>query len=177
MTAGRTEPVEPVGTYARRAGDTVRLQLQLPEAEGLTEPTLRLRRRNGKGRILVAADASPAGQGVFLTASLPREDLRPGLWQIALRPDQEAPFKPLQARLLFNNKQPIALLAGPTPRTEMAPPRPRSQAPQAAADTGHRARRTAVKVVDTALSRLPEERAARYRAALAKAARRVSPRA
>ena len=174
MTAGGVEPVEPVGTYARRAGDSVRLQLLLPDAEGLTEPTLQLRRRNGKARIVVPATASTSEQGVLVTAGLPREELRPGLWHIALKPDQEGPFRPLQARLLFNAKQPIALLAGPAPRTEMPEPSPRRAASNVPAKSPSRARHVAVTIVDKALSRLPEERAARYRASLGRLARRFS---
>lgn len=174
MTAGGVEPVEPVGTYARRAGDSVRLQLLLPDAEGLTEPTLQLRRRNGRARIVVPATASTSEQGVLVTAGLPREELRPGLWHIALKPDQEGAFRPLQARLLFNDKQPIALLAGPAPRTEMPEPSPRMAASKVPAKSPGRARHAAVTIVDKALSRLPEERAARYRASLGRAARRFS---
>jgi hypothetical protein len=174
MAAGGIKRVEPVGTYARKSGDTVRLQLQLPDAPELQEPTLRLRARNGKGVVEAPAEVRPAGGGVIVTASMPRADLRPGVWRVAVRPEPDGPFRPLRARLLINDRQPIALLSGPVPRTEMAPPRPRTGP---TGPTGLRrqdkARRAAVKVVDGALSRLPEERAARYRAALAKAARRV----
>lgn len=175
MAAGDIKRVEPVGTYARKSGDTVRLQLQLPDAPQLQEPTLRLRARNGKGVVEAPAEVRPAGGGVIVTASMPRADLRPGVWRVALRPEPDGPFRPLQARLLINDRQPVALLSGPVPRTEMAPPRPRT-GPSGQTPVERRqdkARRAAVKVVDGALSRLPEERAARYRAALAKAARRV----
>lgn len=175
MAAGGIRRVEPVGTYARKSGDAVRLQLQLPDAPELEEPTLRLRARNGKGVVEAPAEVRPAGGGVIVTAGVPREDLRPGVWRVALRPEPDGPFRPLQARLLINDRQPIALLSGPVPRTEMAPPRPRTSptGPTPVVRRQEKARRAAVKVVDGALSRLPEERASRYRAALAKAARRV----
>jgi hypothetical protein len=100
--------------------------------------------------------------------------LRSGTWRLWVKPDGASDFRRMAAWLVVSDSQPIALLSGETPRTQMAPPRPRRR-PAGAAGGRRRsqARRALVKVADSALSRLPEERRARYRSTLAKAARRV----
>lgn len=108
-----------------------------------------------------------------MTAEVPNDQLQPGVWRFALRSAEEDDFRRLEARLLIKPEQPIALLVGPRPDTAMAPPPPRGASSGPEITSGGRARRGVVHIVDSALARLPEERASRYRAALGRAARRL----
>jgi hypothetical protein len=174
MTTDVDQAVEVVGTYARREGTTVRLQLHLPTAAELTEPRLQLRRRGEASPVECAATVSSVGTWSTLNASVDGDRLRSGTWRLWVKPDGASDFRRMAAWLVVRDSQPIALLSGETPRTQMAPPRPRRRpAGTAGGRRRSQARRALVKVADSALSRLPEERRARYRSTLAKAARRV----
>jgi hypothetical protein len=121
------------------------------------------------------ATSSALPDGTLIEASIDADKLPPGVWRIWMRPGEDQPEIRLQARLLVSRKQPIALLPGPAPRTGAAPaiPQPRRRQQPAAASRS-RLRAAAVKGVDAVLSRLPDERAARYRARLAQVAHRVT---
>ena len=167
MTVSGVHTVEAIGSYANRVEGTVHLVLQLSGVPSVTEPTLRLRRPKGGASVQVPAISTPITDGTLLEADIDADALPPGMWHLWLRsgPDQEETR--LQARLL-TSRQPIALLPGPAPRSPSGPamPAPRSDAP---APQRRGIRRVAVKGVEVALSRLPEERASRYRAGLAQA--------
>lgn len=163
--------VEAIGSYANRVEGAVHLVLQLPGVPSVTEPTLRLRRPKGGATVQVPATSSAITEGTLLEADIDAAALPPGMWHMWLRSGPDQVETRLQARLL-TSRQPIALLPGPAPRSPSGPamPAPRSKA---ASPQRRGIRRVAVKGVEAALSRLPEERASRYRASLAHAARRV----
>ena len=164
----KQKQVDPVGTYACKVGDSVRLQLRLPVQRELSEPMLRLRHRRTNTIIELTPSVQPSGDGQLLTVETPEAKLDHGLWWVALRPDPETEYRRIEARLLLNDKQPLALLAGPMPETKMSPP-----APRADRRTSGRVHRKAAATADRVLRHLPEERASRYRARLARLARRV----
>jgi hypothetical protein len=172
MTVSGVQTVETIASYANRVEGTIHLVLQLPGGPTVTEPTLRLRRPKRGATVQVSATSSVSSDGTLLEADIDADELPPGVWHMWLRPGPDQEETRLQARLLTSRRQPIALLPGPAPRTPSGPviPAPRSKAP-----TPQRSniRRVAVKGVDAALSRLPEQRASRYRARLARAANRV----
>jgi hypothetical protein len=182
MTTRGVQDVETIASYANQVEGVVNLVLHLPdEAEAAAEgaaggagATLRLRRANRGPAVTAPATTSPAEGGALLESHISSDQLPPGVWRMWLRPAPDAPEIRLQARLLTSRKQPIALLTGPAPRIGGSPaiPRPRRAEPTPPSARG-RLRGFAVKGVDAALSRLPEERASRYRAGLVNAARRV----
>src|SRR3954452_12219796 len=174
MSPSGLQTVETIASYANQVEGVVKLVLHLPEGPAGSEPTLRLRRANRGPVVTATGAASPAEGGVLVECRIGVDQLPPGVWRIWMRPAPDAPEIRLQARLLTSRKQPIALLPGPAPRIGGSPaiPPPR-RAGAAPASARGRLRGFAVKGVDAALSRLPEERAARYRAHLAKAARRA----
>jgi len=165
--------VDTVASYARRRNDAVDLVLHLPDAAAVTEPTT-LRLRHGQVTLRCEATCRRTADGVLLTASVPGRRLGDHVWQLSLRTGEEQAAHRLEARLLASRKQPVALLTGPLPKTVLPPPRPRAKTPPPATTPAARARRAAVVAVDTVLKPLPDEQAARYRRALAGAARRLS---
>jgi hypothetical protein len=172
MTSGDALQVEAVTSYARRQGTVVVVRVHLPDVTGLRGARLRLRHGDGQRTVEAAAVAvaADATRGTMLTARVPAQQLGPGIWRLALWSEETTGYRRLQARLVLVRRGPVALVAGPLPRTRMAPPAPRRH-PAARPGTLERvARRTA----SAALERLPEERAARYRAVLVRARRRLS---
>lgn len=158
-------------SYAHRVGDDLHVVLQLADrngSDGLLGPDhlAHLELRAGK-QVVRAPVTSRDGD---LHASVPAAGLRPGLWRLALTA-QDGPALPVQARLLNSRKQPVALLPGPVPSTQLAPPQPSSPATSSSAKA--RAYRTAAVVANKGLGLLPEQRASQYRAVLKKAGRRV----
>jgi len=114
-------------SYARRTPDSVVITLHLPKAADVDAGGLRLTslRKGPRRRVDVDAQVAPAGTGVVVTASVPRAEVEPGLWQLRLRTADGSGYRRAKARLLVRPDQPVALLVGPAPLTLMAPPRPR----------------------------------------------------
>ncbi len=117
-------PVDELLSYAARTGDSVRVRLHLPETD--LEPggaTMRL--RSGRRTLEAAADLERGDTGIVLSFTV--TGVRGArAWRLVLRPSGEAPPIPVEARLLAAPDQPVALLPGPAPATEMPPPAPRS---------------------------------------------------
>ena len=156
-------------SYAHRAGDDIHVVLQLADETAL-DAAAQLQLRAGRKVVRTPATSTYTPGGRVLDARVPAADLRPGVWRLGLV-DAGQGVQPVEARLLNARRQPIALLPGPTPRTELAPPQPaRAASP---AGTRGRAYRAAGRVADKGLALLPEQRATRYRALLKKAGRRV----
>jgi hypothetical protein len=166
--------VEPVASYASSADGTVRLVLHLPEVPPVDAPvTLTL--RAGQRTLRTAATVDTAtSEGAMVEASVPAARLGKGTWRLALRSRPGTAPVRLQARLVTGPRLPVALVTGPAASTRMPAPtprrRPRSRPTRPPASRGWRA---ATRAVDTALSPLPDEQAARLRSVLAKAARRT----
>lgn len=153
-------------SFAHRTGADLRVVLDLAASAGAAPirldgegPVMRFTK---EGRAVRAkAQVSMHGERLRLEATLPWSKLRPGVWQLAVRPSPDEKVRPLQARLLVSRKQPLALLPGGAPRTRLQPPRTASE------------QSTARRVFETAVSRLPEGQAQRLRSAARSAARRV----
>jgi hypothetical protein len=128
---------------------------------------LQLRSRKQVVRSPLTPSAGAAHGGTTLVTTVPARDLRRGLWRLALVSGSSAPL-PVQARLLNQPRQPVALLPGPVPTTRLPHPQP---APQAAAEPAGRVYATAARVVRTGLDALPEKQADRARPLLRRAAR------
>ena len=111
-------PLELSASYAHRVGDHLHVVLQLADA-GAGDVPAELELRAGKRTVRVPVTAAGAG----LDAVVPLARLRPGLWRVALvGPDGDV--RPVQGRLLNSRRQPVALLPGPVPSTQLAPPQP-----------------------------------------------------
>lgn len=170
MTANPVETVETIASYARRAGNGVRLVLHLPDVQGGEGAEAQIRLTSGRGSVRANATVTAAIPGVHIETTIPAKRLPPSVWRIAVRLDSEGPFRRVQARLLTSRTQPIALLPGPAPKTLMDPPPVKTRKTRKARP---RVMRGAARMVDQALGVLPAERATRYRASLRKSARRI----
>jgi hypothetical protein len=163
--------VELSASYAHRADQDIHIVLQLAGDPAVDSSGVggQLQLRAGRRTVRVATTASSTPEGTALDARVPAADLRPGVWLLGLvGPGDDV--RGVQARLLNSNKQPIALLPGPTPRTELAAPRP----VEPRSETGKaRAYHAAAKVANKGLALLPEQRADRYRTLLKRAGKRV----
>ena len=159
--------VELSASYAHRADQDLHIVLQLADEHAVDSGQLQL--RAGRRTVRVATRATTTAQGTVLDARVPAADLRPGVWQLALLGAGDE-VRGVQARLLNSRKQPVALLPGPTPRTELAAPRPAE--PRTPAGKA-RAYHVAAVVANKGLALLPEQRADRYRTLLKRAGKRV----
>ena len=152
-------------SYAHRVGDDVHVVLELADPGAAGGPT-QLELRTGKRSVRVPV----TGGDRSLDSLVPSARLRPGLWRLALV-GSDGDVRPVQGRLLNSRRQPVALLPGPTPTTQMAPPQP---APTPAPSSGRaRAYKTAATLANRGLALLPDQRASKYRAVLKKAGHRV----
>jgi hypothetical protein len=157
-------------SYAHRVGEDLHVVLRLAEAAGIgPEPVpgepaeLELR----AGKVVVRVPVTCVGE--LIDARVPADRLRPGLWRLALVA-KDGEVRDVQGRLLNGRKQPVALLPGPAPTTQMPPPQP---TPRSSSPVRDRAYRTAAVVANKGLGLLPEERASQARAALKKVGHRV----
>jgi hypothetical protein len=162
--------VELSASYAHRAGQDIHVVLQLADDRAV-DSAAQLQLRAGQRTVRIATTSSSTPDGTVLDARVRAVDLRPGVWRLMLvGPGDEV--HGVQARLLNSHKQPVALLPGPTPQTEMAAPRPVERQGQGGGGK-ERAYHAAAKVANKGLSLLPDQRADRYRTLLKKAGRRV----
>jgi hypothetical protein len=159
-------PVDVTASFAQKAGQDVRVTLSVPDLPDLPQPTV-LRLNNGKRNVRAPLVPGTSSQGTLLQSTVAASTLKPGLWTLALVGGEgpERRVQPLEARLLTSNKQPLALLPGPTPETRMPAPRPRPKGAGAGrrVKVNPRVRATMVRSVDAGLSVLPGDVAARYR--------------
>ena len=120
----RALPVDELNSYASRTGGTVTVQVRLRGSDLPAAPaTVRLRagRRTHDLEAQVTREGADAEVRFTVAADLGRH-----AWQLVLRPPSVDQPVPIQARLLAAPDQPVALLPGPKPATEMPPPPPRS---------------------------------------------------
>ena len=165
MTSTDVVAVTAVSSYAHRSRGDIHVVMDLPGRWEL-EGNVLLRLRSGSRTIRTPALGTRTESGVRLETRVNAGQLSPGLWRVSVRSASGAGWVRMQARIQLKRKQPIALLTGPLPRTRMAEPTPsRKQRP--------RTRQFAVRVVDRALTRLPERQAASLRTTLRKAAHRI----
>ena len=165
--SSRPVSVKTISSYAHRSDGSLRVMLGLSASDAPAAQGSVLRLSRGRRSVEVAAASTTVGDDVRIEASLPDVGLSEGIWQLALQARPDAPFHRLQARLLVSTKQPVALLTGAPPRTRLRPPT-RRPVERRWGET------VARRVVGGALRRLPEDRAARYRSTLRRAAGRVT---
>ncbi len=150
-------------SYAHRTGEDLHIVLGLVDQDAPAPSQLELR----AGKKVVRVPVTP--QDGTLDARVPSARLRPGLWRLSLA-GADGGTRPVQARLLNSRKQPVALLPGPVPSTQLAPPQP---APPASRSPKARAYRAAARVANKGLALLPEQQSTKARGVLRKAGRRV----
>jgi len=179
MVGADVYAVDPVASFASSGNGVVRLVLHLPEAPPV-DGSARLVLRSGQRVVRARADVTHGThgthgmEGALVEASVPAGRLRKGTWRLSLRSGPASPPMRLQARLVTGPRLPVALVTGPAARTRMPAPVPRRRArPHAPRSAASRGWRLARRAVDTALSPLPDQRAARVRSVLGTAARRT----
>lgn len=172
MTDQSQLSVELTASFARRTAEGVRIVLTLAEPLPFSDSEeLHLQLRSGKRVVRIPATQGESPHelgGITLTTTAPRDQVRRGLWRLALISGTGAPV-PVQARLLNNVRQPVALLPGPVPTTRMEHPTRREQ-PPAPAPKFYKA---AARVARKGLEVLPEQQAKRLRPWLRKAAKKL----
>jgi hypothetical protein len=152
-----------VDSFARRRGDDVEVVLADPKTELIGADHAVVLRR-GQAAVEAIGQFADSGTTRRLTIRAPRSRFANGTWSLAVRrPDgREAP---LAARLLVQGERPLVLLWGAKGG--------RSETPPAHTGARRRALSTGRRVLDRALSRLPEARAAQVRGQVRLAARRL----
>lgn len=135
-------PVDELLSFAARTGDRIRVRLVLRDSD-LEPGAATVRLRVGRRTLDAPADLERGEAGTMLTFTA--TGVRGArAWRLILRPSGEAQPIPLEARLLAAADQPVALLPGPTPATQMPPPAPRgstSAAPRLARRLPERVKR------------------------------------
>ena len=143
--------VDEVASLAHRVDGGVRVVLHLPEVDlGSDQAVVRLRTEGGAVRLRPATVTTLDGSST-LELVVPANGLGRRVWRLAVRSPDAPSFRRLQARLLTSDRQPIALIPGPMPRTDPAEPPPRrGRLPNAGP-----VRRAAVRVAGAAWRRRP----------------------
>jgi glycosyltransferase involved in cell wall biosynthesis len=179
MTAkapGRT--VDTVGSWARRSGERVHLEIRLPDSDPAAPATgqAKLQLSNGGDVVDVPAEVKDSAHGRVIVAEPASADLRPGTWRVSAHlpagegdgaATSDSDLEPMDARLLVPRSGPIALLTGPTPKRSLRPVARRN------GTIARRSVRALGRAADVALRELPPQRAIRYRSALRNAVRRL----
>ena len=132
--------VDETRSLAWREDGRVHIIVHLSEP-GLPSGERIVRFRHGERTFRRPAElvAAPDG-GTVLRVSAPTKRLGRVAWFIALRPEESTgPFHRVSARVLAHPNLPVALLPGPPPSTNLAPPRPRSSRAVGAARQARRA--------------------------------------
>jgi len=155
-----------VDSYARRRGDEVEVVLALP-AGTLAPPTAEVTFSSGRRSLNgTATSGEVVGDASRVILRAPRDQFANGIWSIALKPTLES-VERVNARLLVQGERPLVLLWGArTPNSEI-PVRtyPRYSRQWATAGAG--------RVLDRALTVLPDKKARRVRQRVRKTARRI----
>lgn len=110
--------VDPLLSYARRDGDAVLVRLVLRDDPDLVPggATLRLHADEDVRRVRVRVDLVDGRPTI--RASIPSAGLGAHrVWRMRLRPDDRE-LRNLRTRLLVSDRQPVALLPGPSPKKE-----------------------------------------------------------
>jgi hypothetical protein len=153
-----------VDSFARRRGADVEIVLAEPKTElAVTTATVQL--RQGKRSADATGDFAESAAGRRLTVRVRRAELSDGTWSLAVRKD-DGSIAPLAARLLIQGDRPVVLLWGAQgARTQVPTGRPD--------DPKRKALSSGARLLDRALSVLPEDRAKTMRKQARRAARRV----
>src|SRR4051812_43315191 len=111
MTNTAELAVDLTESYAHVVGDAVHLVMRVPESDAVgARDTVQLKKGKRVARVPVSTRRDTTG--TVLEATVPTQQIGAGTWRLALKSDSERPV-PLEARLVYNRKQPVALLPGP----------------------------------------------------------------
>ena len=117
--------VDPLLSYARRSGETVRLVLELEGAvPASSTPALRV--HEGEGVLDVPVTVTESGPGRFRVDAVVEDKLLgEGTWRMKLVDPAGTERHNLQTRVMVRAGMPVALLPGRPPRTVLPEPAPR----------------------------------------------------
>lgn len=154
-----------IGSYARRRGTDVELVLTEPKIDSIDSPAV-VELRKGKAVVEATGDLVEMAATPRLTVRAPRAQFTDGLWTLAVQRTDDNPH-PLEARLLVQGQRPLVLLWGAeTPQTVLPKTRPVPTPRRRAAAAGGR-------VLDRALTVLPEDTAEAVRSRVRTSARKL----
>jgi hypothetical protein len=151
MTVKRVS-VDETRSLAYREDGRVHVVLQLPD-NTVAPGDHAVRLRTGDRNLRVKGTVTASDGGVRLSFSVPAKRLGRRTWSVTVQPERPGPFLRVSARLLAHPRLPVALLPGPTPRTEMAPPVPRRSVGPVQGRLLSPARRAAARVRSRLLQR------------------------
>ena len=152
-----------VDSYARRRGSDVEIVLADP-AVVITESPIVVTLRCGRRSVEAKGEFGVGVSGAQLTIRAPRAEFGNGTWSLVLHPDAHTE-ESVAARLLVQGERPLVLLWGATSRPSLIPSRRSIRTKRAVAAGG--------KVLDKALTVLPEDKAKKVRAQVRSTARKV----
>lgn len=117
--------VDPLLSYARRSGETVRVTLEV-EGEAPASSNLALRLHDEQGTHDVPVTVTGSGPGRFrVEAAVGSDQVGEGTWRMKLIDPAGTERHNLQTRVLIRSGMPVALLPGRPPRTVLPEPAPR----------------------------------------------------
>jgi hypothetical protein len=120
-------PVDGPRSLAWRENGRVHLLIHLGDADlAAGKGLVRFRQQNHSFRRTALLE--PGEGGTTLRVRVPARHFNREAWSIALRPVDAGSFRRLETRILARAGQPVALLPGPKPKSQLAYPEPRSQA-------------------------------------------------
>lgn len=152
-------------SYAHLVDGGLRLDMQLPYFTRLETDGARVQIRNEKTTKTAPATITVNTLGVHLEAEFPPAKLRKGAWNVLLSPQAGAPFDDMNARVFVADPNPISLLVGAAPVSEIPNP----------VHTRKRRRKVMHRLglmADRAVLELPPGQAIRVRESLRTAARK-----
>ncbi|HET9422056.1 MAG TPA: hypothetical protein VFO49_13035 [Nocardioides sp.] len=116
--------VDPLLSYARRSGETVKLVLGV-EGEAPSASGLALRLHDEQGQHDVPVTITENGPGRFrIDAVVDNSEVGEGTWRMKLVDPSTGGRHNLQTRVLIRADMPVALLPGRPPRTVLPEPEP-----------------------------------------------------
>ena len=143
-------PVDGPRSLAWREHGQVHLVIHLGDAD-LVEGHGLVRFRQQGHTFRRKALLEPGEGGTTLRVRVPVRHFNRKAWSIALRPVDGGSFRRLETRILARAGQPVALLPGPKPKAQLAPPEPR---PQVVRQVVRRARHVVGRARHAAAARL-----------------------
>ena len=162
MGASKPPPAEfdLVGSFARRRGHEVEIILNKP-AVTLSEASVVVTLAKGRNTVDATGEVREGPDGRRLTVRAPRAEFTDGIWSLTLHPDATTE-EPVAARLLVQGQRPLVLLWG---QAAIMPARPRTARRAAAKQAG--------RMLDKALTVLPDDKARQIRSQVRRTARKV----
>ena len=140
MAAGSGLRVDPLLSYACRAGGSVRVVLEITGAAPAGDAGVALRLIGGGDAVDVPATVTPSGTGRFRVEAEVAAGLGGHVHRMRLLDASSAEPRNLQTRLLVRADLPVALLPGRAPDTRLPEPSPRPASSRTRARRGRAGR-------------------------------------